>query len=168
MTRHYGISPVTAGAISASFGVGAVIAKPLLGMISDAFNENRKFVAIGCLFAFSGLLVLFGQCSTVREFYVISPLLGVAAFGYLPVLMAQVTKASGARLAGAAAGFTNAIWQIGSAAAPLAIGLVYSRSGAFSLSLEALAAGPFLAAVTLFFVVRGVDEAIVADNPCLD
>ena len=35
MTRQYGISPVVAGSIIASFGIGAVIAKPTLGWISD-------------------------------------------------------------------------------------------------------------------------------------
>jgi sugar phosphate permease len=164
LTKHYGISVVTAGAIAASFGVGAVIAKPVFGMISDAFKENRKFVAIACLLCFSALLVVFGQCSTVREFYLLSPFLGAVAFGYLPVLMAQVTKASGPRLAGAAAGLTNAVWQLGSAAAPLVIGQVYSRSGSFSLSLVALAVGPLAAAVTLLFVVRGAAEVTAADG----
>jgi len=168
MTRHHGISPITAGSILALFGVGAVIAKPLLGMISDAFNENRKFVAIGCLFALSGLLYLFGQCSTVTQFYVISPFLGAAAFGYLPVLMAQVTKASGARLAGAAAGLTNAIWQSGSAASPLVVGQVYASTHSFSLSLLALAVGPLLAGVILLFVTRGSREIGARDTPMVD
>ena len=163
MTKHYGISPVTAGAIAAWFGVGAIIAKPVLGMVADAFGENRKFVAIACLLCFSGLLIVFGQCSTAQQFYILSPFLGAVAFGYLPVLMAQVTKASGSRLAGAAAGLTNAVWQIGSAAAPLVIGQVYSRSGSFSLSLAALAVGPLAAALILFFVVRGDAQAIAAD-----
>jgi len=164
LTKHYGISPVKAGAIAASFGVGAVIAKPVLGTISDAFKENRKFVAIACLLCFSALLVVFGQCSTVQQFYIVSPVLGAVAFGYLPVLMAQVTKASGPKLAGAAAGLTNAVWQTGSAAAPLVIGQVYSRSGSFSLSLVALAVGPLAAAFTLFFVIRGAAEVTLAER----
>ena len=161
MTKHYGISPVTAGSIAAVFGIGAVIAKPLLGIVSDMFRENRKFVAIGCLFSFSALLYVFGQCSTVTQFYVIAPFLGAAAFGYLPVLMAQVTKASGARLAGAAAGLTNAIWQSGSAASPLVVGQVYAGTHSFSLAVLALAVGPLVAALILFFVTRETNEDVL-------
>lgn len=152
MTRQYGISPIVAGSIIASFGIGAVIAKPTLGWISDLPRVSRKWMSIACLVAFTIALLVFGYCSTVREFYLIAPILGAFSFGYLPVLMAQVSDASGKRLAGASAGWTNAIWQTGSALSPLAVGSVYGATHSFSMSLFTLAIGPAIAVVAMLFV----------------
>lgn len=149
MTKQYGISPVTAGAIAAWFGVGAVVAKPLLGWLSDVRQGARRPLSIACLFAFAALLLVFGQASTVVQFYMIAPFLGATAFGYTPLLIAQVTEVSGENLAGAAAGLTNAIWQLGSALSPLLVGQLYANSHSFSLSLAALAVGPLIGAVTI-------------------
>jgi len=98
MTKQYGIAPVVAGSISALFGVGAVIAKPLLGWCSDLLSGRTKWLSIAVLIAFAGMLLVFGQCSTVTQFYLIAPFLGAVAFGYTPVLIAQVTRASGTKL----------------------------------------------------------------------
>jgi sugar phosphate permease len=152
MTKQYGISPVTAGSITALFGIGAVVAKPLLGWLSDLLNGATKFLSIACLVCFAAMLLVFGQCSTVTQFYTVAPFLGAVAFGYTPVLIAQVTQASGAKSAGAAAGLTNAVWQSGSALAPIVVGQVYAASHSFSAALVTLAAGPICGAILLVFV----------------
>jgi predicted MFS family arabinose efflux permease len=149
MTKQYGISPVTAGSIVAIFGIGAVIAKPVLGWLSDLYRGARKTISILCLAAFAVMLFVFGQCSTVTQFYLLAPLLGAAAFGYTPVLMAQVSDASGRNSAGAGAGLTNAIWQSGSAVSPLVVGYFYQQTHSFLIALLTLAIGPVLAVVAL-------------------
>ncbi|MDR8071881.1 MFS transporter [Burkholderia cenocepacia] len=159
MTKQYGISPVTAGSISALFGVGAVIAKPLLGWLSDLLKGAAKFVSIVCLVCFALMLLVFGQCATVMQFYLVAPFLGAVAFGYTPVLIAQVTQASGEKASGAAAGLTNAIWQSGSAMSPILVGQVYASSHSFSLALLTLAAGPACGALILLFVTRNAAPA---------
>ncbi|MFX5602872.1 MFS transporter, partial [Acinetobacter baumannii] len=85
--------------------------KPLLGWLSDLHGHARKRISILCLAAFAVMLMVFGQSSTVTQFYLIAPLLGAVGFGYTPVLMAQVSDACGRNSAGAGAGLTNAIWQ---------------------------------------------------------
>ncbi|MEC5408598.1 MFS transporter [Paraburkholderia sp. MPAMCS5] len=152
MTKQYGIAPVVAGSISALFGVGAVIAKPLLGWGSDLLRGRTKLLAIGVLLCFSAMLLVFAQCSTVLQFYLVAPFLGAVAFGYTPVLIAQVTQASGVKFAGAAAGLTNAVWQSGSAIAPIAVGQVYASTHSFFMALLTLAVGPVCGAVLLIFV----------------
>lgn len=152
MTRQYGISPVVAGSIIASFGIGAVIAKPTLGWISDLPGVSRKLMSIVCLFAFTIVLLVFGHCSTVAQFYLVAPVLGAFSFGYLPILMAQLSDSSGKRLAGASAGWTNAVWQTGSAVSPLAIGHVYGSTHSFMLALLTLAVGPLLGVAAMLFV----------------
>jgi sugar phosphate permease len=164
MTKQYGVSPVTAGSITALFGVGAVIAKPLLGWLSDLLNGATKLVSIVCLLCFASMLLVFAQCSTVTQFYLVAPFLGAVAFGYTPVLIAQVTQASGAKSAGAAAGLTNAVWQSGSAMAPIVVGQVYASTHSVLFALLTLAAGPVCGAVLLLFVnlrkAASPDEAV--------
>ena len=163
MTKQYGISPVTAGSIAAWFGVGAVIAKPLLGWLSDVKKGARRALSIACLLGFALLLMTFGQASTEAQFYLIAPFLGATAFGYTPLLIAQVTEVSGSQFAGAAAGLTNAIWQMGSAISPLLVGHVYGLTHSFVYALAVLAAGPLLGAITLTFLkVRASSGAIPA------
>ena len=152
MTKQYGISPVTAGSIVTLFGIGAVIAKPLLGWLSDIHNGARKRISILCLTAFAIMLIVFGQSSTVSQFYLLAPLLGAAAFGYTPVLMAQVSDASGRNSAGAGAGLTNAIWQSGSAVSPLVVGYFYQQTHSFSIALLTLAVGPVVGVTALLFL----------------
>src|SRR6516164_2144602 len=152
MTKQYGISPVAAGSIVACFGIGAVIAKPVLGWLSDVYNGARKTISILCLAAFAVMLFVFGQCFTVTQFYLLAPLLGAVAFGYTPVLMAQVSDASGRNSAGAGAGLTNAIWQSGSAVSPLVVGYFYQQTHSFSIALLTLAVGPVVGVAALLFL----------------
>jgi MFS family permease len=156
MTRQYGISPIVAGSIIASFGIGAVIAKPTLGWISDLPGISRRKMSIACLFAFAATLLVFGMCSTTTQFYIVAPILGAFSYGYLPVLMAQVSDESGKRLAGASAGWTNAIWQTGSAVSPLAVGHLYGGTHSFMLALGLLAVGPLIGMVAMMFVSRHI------------
>jgi sugar phosphate permease len=152
MTRGLGISPVTAGSIVALFGVGAAIAKPGIGWFSDLIGGRRKLLSMITLGVFAAVLLLFGQLTSVDHLYLIAPILGVVAFGYMPLLMAELTVASGTALAGAAAGWTNAVWQFGSAVAPIVVGLVFSKTHSIPAALMTLALGPLLAVVALAFV----------------
>jgi MFS family permease len=156
MTKQYGISPVVAGSITALFGIGAVIAKPTLGWLSDILSEirngARKLISILCLSAFAAMLVVFGQCSTLTQFYLVAPVLGAVAFGYTPVLMALVSHASGRSSAGSGAGLTNAIWQSGSALSPLAVGHVYGLIHSFPIALLTLAIGPVVGVMALILL----------------
>ena len=155
MTKQYGIPPVHAGAILAAFGTGAVISKPLLGWVRDLLgSRSGKLLPIVCLLCFSALLIVFGRCSTEATFYLVAPILGAAAFGYTPLLYVLLTEASGTKAAGAASGFTNAVWQLGSVIAPMAVGAVYGHTHSFSLAIDTLAVGPFCAAIVLCFLRR--------------
>jgi sugar phosphate permease len=159
MTKQYGIPPVEAGAILATFGVGAVVSKPLLGWIRDLIGpRSAKILPMICLVCFSGLLVVFGRCTSTSEFYIVAPLLGAAAFGYTPLLYVLLTEASGTKAAGAASGLTNAMWQFGAGLAPLAVGAVYAQSHSFGLAINTLAVGPLCGAFLILFI-RPKDNA---------
>src|ERR1019366_5076774 len=116
--RHF--STVEAGAIVALFGIGAIISKPLIGLISDSFGGIRRIPVIILLLSFVVILLLFGTLETKTQFRIVAPILGVAAFAYSPLLGALVTEIAGIERAGSSAGVTNAFWQLGSVIVPVA------------------------------------------------
>jgi len=152
MIQAHEISPVTAGSVIATFGLAGAVGKPLIGWVCDLFRGSAKRLSILCLTGFAGALLLFGQCSTVMQFYILAPILGVVAFGTTPLFLTQVTWASGEKYAGAAAGLTNAMQQCGSALAPIVIGHVYAIHHSFSMAFVTLAFGPIFGLLALAFV----------------
>lgn len=152
MTKGLGITPVTAGAIMATYGIGAALAKPGIGWFSDLIGGRRMLISMVVLALFAVALVLFGQAKTISELYILAPVLGVFSYGYLPLLMAELTEASGAALAGAAAGWSNAVWQLGSALSPIMVGQVFSHTRSLPSAMLVLLLGPVLAIVALAFI----------------
>jgi MFS family permease len=95
---------------------------------------------------------VFGALRTATAFMLTAPLLGVFAFVYSPLMAALIAEVAGRRLAGSATGFTNALWQLGSAIVPLAVGAVYHASNSFYAAFITLAVGPLLGTVAMLLV----------------
>jgi ACS family glucarate transporter-like MFS transporter len=145
MTKGSGIPPVQAGIVVVIFAGTAIAAKPLIGIVSDLlFAGRRKMLAIIVLALFVVTLLVFGAQSTLTGFIWVAPFLGIAAYVYSPLLVAMIPKLAGVRLAGSAAGATNAFWQLGSVLVPLAVGTVFAGTGSFFWAFVTLAAGPLL------------------------
>ena len=152
MVRGHGLPPAQAAGIVALFGLGAAVAKPIIGWLSDRLGGRRKPPALICLAAFVLLLLVFGHLQTASAFRLAAPFLGVAAFGYSPMTTALVAELAGVEAAGAASGVTNAFWQLGNVLVPLAVGYVFQASGSFMAAFATLACGPALAVVALVAV----------------
>ncbi|MEU6262351.1 MFS transporter [Saccharopolyspora shandongensis] len=152
MIKGSHVSPVQAGAVVAIFGIAAVVAKPLIGVISDVFGGKRKILTIVVLGAFVVTLLLFGTATNLTAFMWIAPFLGIAAYVYSPLMVALIPNLSGVRLAGSAAGATNAFWQLGSTIVPVVLGVVFQATGSFFLAFATLAAGPLLGMVLMLGV----------------
>jgi len=152
MTRGRHLSTVEAGGIVAMFGTGAIISKPLIGILSDRLGGIRKIPVVICLLSFVAALLLFGTLRTKGEFRLLAPILGVTAFAYSPLLGAMVTETAGIRRAGSSAGVTNAFWQLGSVIVPIAVGVVFQATQSFNAAFMTLAAGPLLGACGLMLV----------------
>ncbi|MCI2422418.1 MFS transporter [Saccharopolyspora sp. K220] len=161
MIKGNHISPVQAGAVVAIFGIAAVVAKPLIGVISDVFGGKRKVLTVVVLGAFVATLLLFGTANSLTAFLWIAPFLGIAAYVYSPLMVALIPNLSGVRLAGSAAGATNAFWQLGSTIVPVVLGVVFQATGSFFLAFATLAAGPLLG-MLLMLAVRehGAPQAV--------
>ncbi|MCC8952762.1 MFS transporter [Bradyrhizobium sp. Pear77] len=152
MVKEHGLTTVQAGFVIAVAGIAGLFSKPSIGWLSDQFGGRRKALSILSFAFFATILLLFGQLKTLTAFEFAAPLIGIGAFVYSPLLVAMVAEGAGIKLAGSAAGIANAIWQLGSAMAPAAIGAVFQRTQSFSMSFAALAAGPLLAVVLMPFV----------------
>lgn len=152
MTKGHGISPVRAGLITATFGAGAIIAKPLIGLLSDWLGGKRKVLVLICLAAFTAMLLLFGTLQTEAAFFIAAPILGITAFVYSPLLAAMVAEIAGPALVGSATGMTNAFWQLGNVIVPLVVGVVYQSTNSFGAAFVALAAGPLFATMIMVAV----------------
>jgi len=152
MIKGHGISPVRAGLIAAMFGAGAIVAKPLIGLLSDWLGGRRKILNLICLAGFASMLMLFGMLETEVAFLVAAPLLGITAFAYTPLMAAMIAEIAGPALVGSATGLTNAFWQLGSVIVPLVVGVVFQATNSFAGAFVALAAGPLLAMLVMLAV----------------
>jgi nitrate/nitrite transporter NarK len=152
MVKGHALSLATAASIAALFGVGAVISKPLIGLVSDWAGGRRKALVMGCFVSFAMLLLVFGNLETESQFRMIAPIIGVACFAYSPLTAAMVAEIAGRQLAGSATGAINAFWQLGVVLVPLAVGAVVQSTHSFFAAFVTLAIGPAFAAVVLLFV----------------
>jgi len=152
MVKGHGLSTAAAGGIAAMFGVGAIFSKPLVGLASDLLGGKRKLILIVCFASFTAALLVFGSLKTERAFMLAAPLLGVTAFIYTPLIVAMVAEIAGPQLVGSAYGFTNAFWQLGSVVVPAVIGVVFQQTNSFGMAFIALAAGPLVATIAMFWV----------------
>ena len=150
MTRQFGMTPVESGSLIALFGVAGLLSKPLMGIVLDLVGPARKkVVLITVLVGFACALAWYSVLTEVAQFRIATPLLGLFAFVYTPVLIALVSEIAGTQRTGTAIGITNAVWQLGSVIVPIAIGLVFSATGSFCAAFLALAAGPLIAALVI-------------------
>jgi nitrate/nitrite transporter NarK len=154
MIKGYGVTPTTAGAIVAVFAATAVIGKPLVGLIADRFGGARKVPTIVILGAFVVALVAFGSLETTTAFFIAAPFLGLAAYCYLPLMVAMIPRLVESGLTGTAAGLSNAFWQLGSVLVPLAVGAVFHATSSFMAAFLTLAAGPLVG----LLLMLGVNE----------
>jgi sugar phosphate permease len=157
MVKGHGLTTVQAGFVISIAGVAGLFSKPIIGWLSDRIGGRRKALSILSFAYFAIVLIVFGQLSTLTAFQVAAPLVGIGVFVYSPLLVAMVAEEATPRHAGSAAGIANAVWQLGSAIAPAAVGIIFQWTQSFSVCFATLAAGPLVAVISMLFVreVRG-------------
>jgi sugar phosphate permease len=148
LVKGHGFSVGEAGLVVALFGIGAVVAKPLVGLISDWLG-GRKVPILISLPGFVFMLLVFGALRTPTAFLLTAPLLGAFAFVPSTLMATLIAEVAGRRLAGSATGLTNALWQLGSGIVPLAVGAVYHASNSFYAAFITLALGPLLGTIAM-------------------
>jgi sugar phosphate permease len=151
LVKGHGLTGIQAGQITAIFGIGALVAKPLYGWASDLLPVPRKYMVVACYAAFAAMLMLFGLLDT-GLLRIAAPILGVTAFVYSPIMSALLTEMIGKRSVGTAAGLMNAFWQTGAVIVPLAVGGVFQATGSFIAAFTVLAAGPAIGSLCMLFI----------------
>jgi sugar phosphate permease len=151
LVKGHGLSGIEAGQITAIFGIGALVAKPLYGWLSDLLPLPRKYMVVACYAAFAAMLMVFGLLDT-GWLRIAAPILGVTAFVYSPIMSALLTEMIGKRSVGTAAGLMNAFWQTGVVIVPLVVGGVFQATGSFIAAFVVLAAGPAIGSICMLLV----------------
>jgi sugar phosphate permease len=165
MVDGIGVVPVQAGLVLVVFGAVAIFSKPLIGIIADRLGLSRKLLTIIILSVFGATLIVFSFATSFIQFLWISPVLGIAAYVYSPLIMAMIPSFSGERLAGSATGGVNAFWQLGSTIVPAVIGMVFGATGSFQVAFLTLAAGPLLAIIPMVAIGRPHREPAATRSP---
>lgn len=155
MIKGHQIEPATAGLVVAIFAIAAVVVKPLVGLVADRFfGGARKTPIVLILGIFVLTLIAFGNVGSATAFLWLAPLLGAAAYGWTPLIVALVPRLCQPSITGSASGFANATWQLGSVIVPVVVGAVFSATHSFSLAFVALAVGPLFG----LLLMQGVRE----------
>ncbi|MDD1520778.1 MULTISPECIES: MFS transporter [Bradyrhizobium] len=153
MTKGFGLNPVDTGSLMALFGAAGLVSKPVMGFVLDAVGASRKKTVLIVLFlGFAATLAGYSLLNDTGQLRIATPVLGLFAFVYTPVLVALVSEIAGAQRTGAAVGISNAVWQLGSVIVPVAIGVVFSATESFKVAFLTLAVGPLLAGLLTMFV----------------
>ncbi|WP_206996374.1 MFS transporter [Trinickia mobilis] len=152
MVKGHGMSATDAGWIVATAGVAGLLSKPSIGWLSDRLGARRKLLTIVSLLFFCVMLLIFGGLSGAATLRIVAPLVGIGAFVYSPLLVTMVAEQAGAQLAGSGAGVANAVWQLGSALAPAAVGMTFQATHSLFAAFATLAAGPLFGGLCMLFV----------------
>lgn len=92
MIKGHGVAPATAGLIVAIFAALGVFGKPIIGLVADRFNGARRVPSMIVLGCFAVMLIVFGTLDSVPAFLIAAPLLGLAAYCYLPLIVALIPR----------------------------------------------------------------------------
>jgi sugar phosphate permease len=154
LIKGHGYSPTTAGEIMTAFGIGGLISKPLIGLLSDFLGGQRKALILLCFVSLAAGVMIFGSLSSELAMGLVAPFVGVAAFAYNPLQTALVTELVGKKTVGAAAGVSNAFTQIASIICPVVVGFVFGSTGSFYSAFMVIACGPLFSAICMMFVTE--------------
>jgi len=159
MSKGGGLTPVQAGLATSLFALAAIVAKPMIGAISDRMGGRRKAPILAVLMVYTIGLLLFGQLHGALQFQAAALVLGFFGFSAFPLLSTLVAEVGGNQAAGTATGTTNAVQQMAGVVVPLAIGVVFARTGSFGSAFLVMAAGPAIALVVMGLFCRDSEYA---------
>ncbi len=153
MNKSLNLTLVQAGYFMSSYGLFALLGKPVSGIMNDILGKKRKLLLSVILLLFAVVLIWFGSNRSVNMLYFLAPLLGVVAFVYSPIMNTMIGDLADKKLVGTATGFVNTIWQMGSLLSPIVVGSVIDAgAGNYFYAFVTLAIGPVLAAAIILLV----------------
>jgi sugar phosphate permease len=162
MVKGHHFPLVSAGAVVALFGVGAMLGKPLMGLIADRMPNHQRALLMFCMASFCVMLLLFGHLQTQTAFLYCAPFAGLTCQWSVPLMATLVSEEATTGLTGSATGVSNAVWQLAGAVVPLVVGSVFQKTHSFSAAFYVLAAGPVFGMFMIFFLKK--ERPMVPDN----
>lgn len=152
MVKQLGVTAIYAGQVMTLFGTAALIAKPIIGILSDILPIKKNYLTALVLLCFSPALWIFANTTNPDMLFITGPILGVGAFMHSALTNALVIHSAAPHLRGTTAGFVNLFNQIGVMLAPMVLSQVLTSTGNYQYALMSLAVAPIIGAIALTFV----------------
>lgn len=154
MVKGHHLLLVQAGEVVALFGVGAMLGKPLMGLIADRMPNQQRGLLMFCMASFGVMLLLFGHLQSQAAFLYCAPFAGLTCQWSVPLMATLVSEEATTELTGSATGVSNAVWQLAGAVVPLVVGSVFQKTHSFSAAFYVLAAGPIFGTLMISFIKK--------------
>jgi predicted MFS family arabinose efflux permease len=159
MHKSLDLSLIEAGFFMSFYGFSALLCKPIIGIIMDITHWNKPKTISVLLLAFGLILIMFGTNRNIIILYFITPILGILAFIYSPVMNTFAGELVSTKNIGFSMGFINAFWQLGSLISPLVVGSIIDHTHNFFYVFLTLGIGPILGSIIILLVNKTYLEA---------
>jgi sugar phosphate permease len=148
-------SAVAAGGLLAVCQAAGAVGKPLSGLVSDRLLGGRRrapLIALALLAGVSCALLALARPGQTWLLWVALLMLGIGAVGWGGLFSTLAGETAGPATAGAAAGVTAAIDNIGIFLGPLLFGLIVDRTGSYAPAWWTMVAAALIAAVLVALI----------------
>ncbi len=137
----HGVSPLAAASVAGLVGAASIGGKLLWGWLSDRSGREIAYsLSFACTLASVGALGLAGRLPDSALPYVYGALIGMGYAGTAPVTPAAASDLFGGRGFSTIFGTLHTLLSIGTATGSWGAGLIFDRTGSYSLALWAAAA----------------------------
>ncbi|MBI2908235.1 MAG: MFS transporter [Chloroflexi bacterium] len=137
------VSPTVAGGYLALIQMSGLVARVILGFLSDfGLGGRRKVVMVSCgLLAVAALLLtaLLTSETPATILILIMAALGVSIIGWHGIWITMMAESSKVELAGTAVGFSSMLGHVGAVVVPALYGWIVDQSGGYAVAWYTLA-----------------------------
>ena len=152
LIKGHGFSLVDAGMFMSLYGITAMGAKVIAGMLADYLKMPKKVLGFWLLICSVPVILWFSFNTNPMMFWLLTPLIGLFCSWIWPVLTAIGADVVEPRLIASGAGLSNAFWQMGTMASSISVGVVMDMTGSYSLGYASMAIAPAVGAFLLLLV----------------
>lgn len=154
------MSPPAAGGYLAVVQISGLVARLLLGAVSDfALGGRRKVILIGCGVVGSIALLSIGMLDSGADpllLISVMPLLGVSVVGWNGIWVTMMAESNSVEMAGMSMGLGSSLITIGGITFPALFGFIIDSSGSYRVAW--LVSGLFLVLGTLLLFFLGKER----------
>lgn len=159
------VSPTVAGGYLALIQMSGLVARVILGFLSDfGLGGRRKIVLVSCgllaVVALS-LTALLSSDTPAVLFLLLMAALGVSIIGWHGIWITMMAESSKVEMAGTAVGFSSMLGHVGAVVVPALFGWIVDQTGFYSFAWYTLAGLVLIGSLVLYRF--GMDRPVSPD-----